>query len=71
MHKNPHNNTKKCPRVPFEVKEEIREMSLEKSKAKAKKVIEIQKIHAQLSGTMGGSHTIVIHKDDGDEDGDV
>ena len=70
-HKDPHNNTKKCPRVSFEVKEEIREMSHGKSKAKAKKAIEIQEIRAQLSGTMGGSHTNVIHKDDDDEDEDV
>ena len=30
-HKDPHNNTKKCPRVPLEVKEEIRSMMHDKN----------------------------------------
>ena len=55
-HKDLHNNTKKCPKVPLELKEEIREMVLEKTKAKAYKVANIQEIRAQLHGIMGANH---------------
>ena len=67
-HNDPHNNTKKCLRVPPEVKEEIRLMMHDKNKAKTIKVVDIQEIHAQLHGTMGASDTHPIDKDDEDED---
>ena len=41
-HNDPHNNTKKCPRVPPEVKEEIQLLVHDKNKAKAKKVADIK-----------------------------
>ena len=42
-HKDLHNNTKKCPRVPPEVKEEIRLLVHDKQKAKAKKMLILKK----------------------------
>ena len=69
-HNDPHNNTKKCPRVPPEVKEEIQLLVHDKNKAKAKKTSDIQEIRAQLCGTMGTRDTHLIDKDD-DDDEDV
>ncbi|RVW61035.1 hypothetical protein CK203_045824 [Vitis vinifera] len=68
MHKDPHNNTKKCPRVPPEVKEEIRLLVHDKQKAKAKKNADIEEICSQLRGTMGTHHTHLVNEDDDDED---
>eukprot|EP00261_Vitis_vinifera_P035252 XP_019076495.1 PREDICTED: uncharacterized protein LOC100853850 [Vitis vinifera] len=68
MHKDPHNNTKKCPRVPPEVKEEIRLLVHDKQKAKAKKNADIEEIRSQLRGTMGTHHTHLVNEDDDDED---
>ena len=68
MHKDPYNNTKKCPRVPPEVKEEIRSMVHDKTKAKTKKIIDIQEIRAQLYGTMGANDTQLIDEDVEDQD---
>ncbi|KAL6330053.1 hypothetical protein AAG906_039970 [Vitis piasezkii] len=70
MHNDLHNNTKKCPRVPLEVKEEIQSMVHDKIKAKTKKTVDIQEIHAQLRGTMGASDTHMIDEDDDDDDED-
>ena len=67
-HKDPHNNTKKCRRVPPEVKEEIRLLVHDKQKAKAKKNVDIEDIHSQLRGTMGTHHTHLVNEDDDDED---
>ncbi|RVW94403.1 hypothetical protein CK203_035625 [Vitis vinifera] len=67
-HNDPHNNTKKCPRVPPEVKEEIRLLVHDKKKAKAKKNVDIEDIRAQLRGTMGTHHTHLVNEDDDDED---
>ncbi|KAL6345769.1 hypothetical protein AAG906_017519 [Vitis piasezkii] len=67
MHKDPHNNTKKCPRVPPEVKEEIRLLVHDKQKAKAKKNADIEEIRSQLRGTMGTHHTHLVNEDDDDE----
>ena len=53
MHKDPHNNTKKCPRVPSEVKEEIRLLVHDKQKAKAKKNVDIEDIRSQLVAQWG------------------
>ncbi|RVW61642.1 hypothetical protein CK203_066191 [Vitis vinifera] len=66
-HNDPHNNTKKSPRVPLEMKEEIRLTVHDKNKAKAKKVVDIQEICAQLCGTIGANDTHLIDKDDEDE----
>eukprot|EP00261_Vitis_vinifera_P016125 XP_010644834.1 PREDICTED: uncharacterized protein LOC104877739 [Vitis vinifera] len=68
MQKDPHNNTKKCPRVPPEVKEEIRFLVHDKTKAKAKKNADIEEIRAQLRGTMGTHHTHLtdMHPDERD-----
>ena len=68
MHKDPYNNTKKCPRVPPEVKEEIRSMVHDKTKAKTKKIVDIQEIRAQLHGTMGANDTQLIDEDVEDQD---
>ncbi|RVW95339.1 hypothetical protein CK203_034151 [Vitis vinifera] len=68
MHKDPHNNTKKCPRVPPKVKEEIRLLVHDKQKAKAKKNADIEEIRSQLRGTMGTHHTHLVNEDDDDED---
>ena len=68
MHKGPHNNTKKCPRVSLEVKEEIRLPVHDKQKAKAKKNADIEDIRSQLRGTMGTHHTHLVNEDDDDED---
>ncbi|RVW88271.1 hypothetical protein CK203_038651 [Vitis vinifera] len=67
-HKDPHNNTKKCPRVPPEVKEEIRSLVHDKKKARAKKNANIEDIRSQLRGTMGTHHTHLVNEDDDDED---
>ena len=56
--------------MPPKVKEEIREMLHEKSKAKAKKTVHIEEIQAQLHGTMGARHTHVMDEDDDDDDDD-
>ncbi|KAL6321169.1 hypothetical protein AAG906_012941 [Vitis piasezkii] len=58
MHNDPHNNTKKYPRVPLEVKEEIRLL----------KNADIEDIRAQLRGTIETHHTHLGNEDDDDED---
>ena len=68
MHNDPHNNTKKSPRVPLEMKEEIRLTVHDKNKVKTKKVVDIQEIHAQLHGIMGAGDTHLIDEDIDDED---
>ncbi|RVX07648.1 hypothetical protein CK203_021957 [Vitis vinifera] len=71
-HRDSNNNTKKCLSVLPKVKEEIRDMLHEKSKAKAKKTTNIEEIRDQLRGTMGARHTHVMDEDDDDdEDEDV
>ena len=55
--------------MPLKVKEDIREMLHEKSKAKVKKTAHIEEICAQLHGTTGAKHRHVMYKDD-DEDED-
>ena len=41
-HSDPHLNTKKCPNVPLEVKQEMRQLIDQKNKAKAKKATDIE-----------------------------
>ena len=53
--------------MPPEVKEEIRFLVHDKTKAKAKKNADIEDIRAQLRGTMGTHHTHLVDEDD-DED---
>ncbi|KAL6345578.1 hypothetical protein AAG906_017307 [Vitis piasezkii] len=55
--------------MPLKVKEDIREMLHEKSKAKVKKTAHIEEICARLHGTIGAKHRHVTDKDD-DEDED-
>ena len=47
-HTDPHSNTKKCPNVPPEVKQELRQLLDQKNKAKVKKAIDIEEIRAKL-----------------------
>ena len=69
-HTDPHSNTKKCPRVPPDIKEEIREILHKKTKVKAKKTADIEEIRAKLCGTMGDNQRYVINEDDDDDDDD-
>ena len=61
LHTNPHSNSKKCPNVPPEMKKEMRQLLVERNKAKAKK---------GGGGTMGGSHRHIVDDDDDDDDED-
>ena len=65
-HTDPHSNSKKCPNVPLKVKKEMRQLLVERNKAKAKKAANIEEIQVELRGTMGGSHRHLF--DDGDEE---
>ena len=47
-HIDPYSNTKKCPRVPLKVKHEITELLEQKSKAKVKRVVDIEEIQVEL-----------------------
>ena len=47
-HMDPHSNTKKCPNVPSEVKQEMNKLLEQKSKAKAKKTKDMEEIRAEL-----------------------
>ena len=66
-HTDPHSNSKKCLNVPPEVKKEMRQLLVERNKAKAKKATNIEEIRVELRGTMGGSHKHFFD-DDGDDD---
>ena len=67
-HIDPHSNRKKCPNVPPEVKKEMRQPLVESNKVKAKKVVNIEEIRAELRGTMGGSHRHLFDDDDCHDD---
>ena len=43
-HSDPHSNTKKCPNVPLEVKQEMRQLLNQKNKGKTKKATDIEEI---------------------------
>ena len=62
-HRNPHSNTKKCPNVSPEVKQEMKQLLEHKGKAKAKKVVDMEEIRAELRCTMGGKHHSLIDDD--------
>ncbi|WJZ89294.1 hypothetical protein VitviT2T_008520 [Vitis vinifera] len=63
-HTDPNSNTKKCPNVPPEVKQEIRRLIEQRNKAKVKKAVDIEEIRAELRDTMGRRHRHVIDEDD-------
>ena len=69
-HTDPHSNTKKCHRVPPDITEEIQEILHKKTKAKAKKTVDIEEIRAELCGTMGDNQRYVIDEDNDDDDDD-
>ena len=60
----PHSNIKKCQNVLPEVKQEMKQLLEQKSKAKAKKAIDMEEIQAELRGTMGGKHHTLFDDDD-------
>ena len=47
-HTDPHSNNKKCPNVSLEVKKEMRQLLIQRNKAKAKKTADIEEIRAEL-----------------------
>ena len=47
-HTYPHSNSQKCPNVPPEVKKEMRQLLVERNKAKVKKAANIEEIRAEL-----------------------
>ena len=59
---------KKCPNVPLEVKQEMKQLLDHKYKEKAKKAADIKKICPELRGTMGGCDRHLIDDDDEDEE---
>ena len=67
-HTDPHSNRKKCPNVPPEVKKEMRQLLVERNKAKAKKAENIEEIRVELRGTMRGSHRHLFDDNDGEDD---
>ena len=69
-HTDPHSNTKKCPNVQPEVKQEMKQLLEHKGKEKAKKIVDMEEIRAELRGTMGGKHYYLIDDDDEEEEGD-
>ena len=54
--------------MPPEVKKEMRQLLVERNKAKAKKAANIEEIRSELQGTMGGSHRHLFDDGDGDDD---
>ena len=46
-HTDPHSNTKKCPNVPPEVKQEMKQLLEHKSKSKAKKAADMEEIRVE------------------------
>ena len=66
-HTDSHSNTKKCPNVPPEVKQEMKQLLEHKGKAKVKKAADMEEIRAELQDTMGGKHHYLI--DDDEEEG--
>ena len=51
-HTDPHSNTKKCPNVPPEVKQEMKQLLEQKGKAKAKKAVECKTREIPIYGKM-------------------
>ena len=63
-HTDPRSNTKKCPCVQSEVKQEMKQLLEHKSKTKAKKASDMEEIRAELRGTMGGRHHTLIDEEE-------
>ena len=59
-HMDPHSNTKKCPNVPLEVKQDMKQLLEHKGKAKAKKTVAMEEIRAELRGTMEENITVSL-----------
>ena len=71
LHTDPHSNTKKCPNMSSEVKQEMNQLLEQKIKSKEKKTADMEEIRAELRGIMGGKHHSLIDEDEeeeGDED---
>ena len=56
--------------MPPEVKQEMKQLLEHKSKAKTKKVADMEEIRAELRGTMGGKHRTLFDDDEEEEEGD-
>ena len=54
--------------MPPEVKKEMRQLLVERNKAKAKKAANIEEIRSELQDTMCGSHKHLFDDDDSDDD---
>ena len=67
-HIDPHSNRKKCPNVPPKVKKEMRQLLVQRNKAKAKKAVNIEEIRVELRGTIGGSHRHLIDDDEKEDE---
>ena len=67
-HLDPHSNTKKCPNVPSEVKQEMRQLLDQKKKKKAKKAGYIEEICVELRYTIEGRDRHLIDDDEDDEE---
>ena len=67
-HLDPHYNTKKCPNVPPEVKQEMRQLLDHTNKEKANKASDIEEICAKLRDTMGGRDRHLIDDDEDEEE---
>ena len=59
---------KKCPNVPPEVKQEMKQLLDRKNKEEAKKAADIEEIRAELRGTMGGRDRHLIDDDEDEEE---
>ena len=69
-HTDPHSNSKKCHNVPPEVKKKLRQLLVERNKAKAKKAANIEEIRAELQDTMGGSDRHLFDDEENEEEDD-
>ena len=67
-HTDPHSNIKKCPNVPPEVKKQMRQLLVERNKAKGKKATNTEEIRAELRGTMGGNYRHLFDDDEEEEE---
>ena len=69
----PYSNTKKCPNVLLEVKQELKQLLDQKNKEKAKKATYIEEIRSELRGTMRerDRHLIDDDEDEKEKEEDV
>ena len=64
----PYSNTKKCPNVLLEVKQEMKQLLDQKNKEKAKKETYIEEICGELRGTMRGRDRHLIDDDEDEKE---